>query len=826
MKQAVPLKLKGHTFLKGGGEMGKIIAGKDWSKHPLGPIEDWPDSLKSSLGICLHSAFPMAVYWGNEMYVFYNDARKPFHGDNHPDSLGKPARQVWDNIWDQIGPPLRLALNQGKGSVKKNLMLSLHHQELIEERYFDYTFNPIYEEDSNKPAGILNVGHEITSVVLAERRNKSFRRISEEVIVAESPEAASIMVANALSENPQDIPFGMIYLLSPDNRSLRLAASTIIDHPFAGTEIRLDDEEQLLPFKNIINDTRSRVVGDVGPEVDLPGGPWEEGCRDIAMLPIIHPSKREVYGVIVLGISPRLHYDESYKLFFSQLAEMTAFAIGAAVDIRQRQTMEAREREVQRQLQAALSGGRIGVWTWDIASDKLYPDKNLAKLFGLTPEKVEPGIPLAVLTDKIHPNDRKSVIKSMERAITDTKVFTSEYRVRVDKNDEKWLLARGKVEDDENGKPVRFPGVAVDITERKLMEDKLSKNERMFRGLFQSSILGIAVATTDGKVHDANETFLNMFGYGREDLKRGMSSRMINPASSANETAINYEELRIKGEVDPIEKNYRRKDGSIVPTLVGAVMVPGSKDRFVIFMLDISEQKRLAALNKAKDEFISIVSHQLRTPATGVKQYLGMLLEGYAGSFSKTQRKIMQTAYDSNERQLQIVNDILKVAQADAKEVKLKKIWVDMVDIIQSVIVELSPQVAQKNQKINFSHRRKKVCAFLDPLHARMIIENVLDNAHKYTPKNKSITISLTAGTKNIRVSIKDEGIGIRKRDMPKLFKKFSRIDNPLSTTAGGTGLGLYWVLKIIELHNGTITVNSNYKQGSEFVIILPTGVE
>jgi len=104
-----------------------------------------------------------------------------------------------------------------------------------------------------------------------------------------------------------------------------------------------------------------------------------------------------------------------------------------------------------------------------------------------------------------------------------------------------------------------------------------------------------------------------------------------------------------------------------------------------------------------------------------------------------------------------------------------------------------------------------------------MVLDNILDNASKYSANGSNVHIGLDEGNRRLRVSIKDEGVGIARRDMPKLFKKFSRIDNPLSIPVGGTGLGLYWAQKIVKLHGGSITVSSKVGQGSDFKIHLPS---
>ncbi len=239
--------------------------------------------------------------------------------------------------------------------------------------------------------------------------------------------------------------------------------------------------------------------------------------------------------------------------------------------------------------------------------------------------------------------------------------------------------------------------------------------------------------------------------------------------------------------------------------------------------LELQRQKaELEALNQAKDEFISLASHQLRTPATGVKQYLGMLLEGYFGQVDKDKVMALQKANQSNERQIAIVNDLLQVAHLDAGKVVLDKKPVDLVKLVNDVINEQRAHFKGRNQKVKFKKPAEHLVAQIDEARMRMVIENLVNNASKYTPIGKRILVSVEKQGGDIVVSVKDSGVGIDEQDMPKLFQKFSRIDNPLSMQVGGSGLGLYWAKKIVDLHEARLEVTSKINQGSTFVIIIP----
>lgn len=235
------------------------------------------------------------------------------------------------------------------------------------------------------------------------------------------------------------------------------------------------------------------------------------------------------------------------------------------------------------------------------------------------------------------------------------------------------------------------------------------------------------------------------------------------------------------------------------------------------------QNSELTKLNATKNEFIALTSHQLRTPATGVKQYIAMLLQGYAGPITPEQEQFLDRAYESNERQLHIIEDILRVAKVDMGKTQIQKQDYNVASLVQNVLNEQAERFAEHHQTIATHFPKEPIIAHLDASQLHMAIGNIVDNAIKYTPDDKRITVRLQQLDNNtLELKITDQGVGIAKQDLDKLFQKFSRIPNPRSIMVGGTGLGLYWTQRIIELHGGTITVRSRLGIGTTFSIRLP----
>jgi signal transduction histidine kinase len=227
-------------------------------------------------------------------------------------------------------------------------------------------------------------------------------------------------------------------------------------------------------------------------------------------------------------------------------------------------------------------------------------------------------------------------------------------------------------------------------------------------------------------------------------------------------------------------------------------------------------------LQHSRDELLSLASHQLRTPATSVKQYLGMVLQGYAGDVDKKQAKLLARAYSSNERQLEIVNQILHISRIESGRLELSTEPVDLGEIAKSVLNDYRPILRAKRQSIKKLIDKKLPPVNGDPTYLRMVIENLISNASKYTENRGNVSVRAYAEKTDVVLEVSDTGVGIAKEDLPHLFQKFSRIHNELSVSAGGTGIGLYLSKLVVKLHGGTIEAITHKKVGTTFRVKLP----
>ena len=370
-----------------------------------------------------------------------------------------------------------------------------------------------------------------------------------------------------------------------------------------------------------------------------------------------------------------------------------------------------------------------------------------------------------------------------------------------------------------------MPKSQVNPNKHRFLNSFMRQEQAKAEALFASIGDGAIVTDALGRISRINPIAAQLLGYKEAELIGKWFPGTIVAEDRDGNLLTNLERPIVRvfmtGEAVSARVYYRRKNGAQMPVFltVSPVILGGKPVGAIEVFRDISHELRL---EQAKDDFISIASHQLRTPATGVKQYVGMVLEGYVGDVSDKQHTLLTKAYESNERQLQIIDDLLRVARIDAGNISLQLAKVDLVQLLQDIMYEQINKIKGRQQRIRFSHSVDSLGIMVDPSRLRMVFENLIDNASKYTPEGKTIRVRLLSKSRSVTIEIEDEGIGISKKDVPKLFRKFTRLDKDTLLSAEGSGLGLYWARRIIDLHGGSITVKSQPDKGSIFAVRLP----
>lgn len=215
----------------GGGEMGALMRSHDWSRSPLGSVENWSPSLRIALSICLNSRFPMVIWWGKELVLLYNDAWQPILGTKHPHALGRPGEEVWSEIWDIIGVQLKGVLATGQATWSDDMLLLVDRYGYIEEAYFTYSYSPILLE-TGEIGGAFAAVTETTRRVIGERRLGTLRELVASTVETKSVEKTCRIASTTLAKNPDDIPFALLYLVEHDGKHAQLVGTARLE---AGT---------------------------------------------------------------------------------------------------------------------------------------------------------------------------------------------------------------------------------------------------------------------------------------------------------------------------------------------------------------------------------------------------------------------------------------------------------------------------------------------------------------------------------------------------------------------------------------------------------------
>jgi len=320
------------TWLFEGGILGRLIREYDWSKTPLGSIELWPQSLKTSVNLMLNSQHPMWIGCGPEMTFLYNDAYVSVLSlAKHPWALGRPASEVWREIWDICGPLASNVFSKGEPAFAEDVRLFMSRGDSLEETYYSFSYSPIYDE-SGRVGGLFCPSTETTAKVLNARRLKTLSKLSATALVEKTTEAACASSLATLAANPDDIPFSLLYLLDSHGKRARLeGVSQLVGRldQLSPSEIDLSEDAVdggLWPVRHVVLSSQARVV--TLRNVDfLPPGPAEQEVHEAIVLPVTSLGQERAVGALIAGVNPTRKLDAEYRTFNSLVADQVATAI-------------------------------------------------------------------------------------------------------------------------------------------------------------------------------------------------------------------------------------------------------------------------------------------------------------------------------------------------------------------------------------------------------------------------------------------------------------------------------------------------------------------
>ncbi|ADO74714.1 ATP-binding protein [Stigmatella aurantiaca] len=334
------------SFIQGGGEMGALMRSIDWSKNSLGPVEAWPQSLRTSISTMLRSPYPIILFWGPELRMLYNDPFRPILGAKHPQTLGARGHEALAEEWALLGPLMKRVHETGEPLFIENGNVNFARRPggLREEAYFTWSYNPTIGE-TGEIAGLFAIASETTRQVVGDRRLGILRELSIRAALDKTVEGVFRSLEEVLAQAGNDLPFALLYVVKAEKAHLVSCSGLERGAPAAPLELSLGDTDPW-PLTHVASLRQEALAEDLHLKFgSLPGGPWPEPATRALVLPVPMGADTAGMGVLVAGLSPLVALDDEYRGFLQLLARQLAASISSA---------RAYEQEKQRAEELAL----------------------------------------------------------------------------------------------------------------------------------------------------------------------------------------------------------------------------------------------------------------------------------------------------------------------------------------------------------------------------------------------------------------------------------------------------------------------------------------
>ncbi|MFP8952387.1 PAS domain S-box protein [Natrialbaceae archaeon A-arb3/5] len=504
-----------------------------------------------------------------------------------------------------------------------------------------------------------------------------------------------------------------------------------------------------------------------------------------------------------------------------------------AQDITERKERERYLEDAKSQLEAATEAGAVGTWEWHIPEDDFVTDASFAKTFGIDPANAREGVPLDQLLSSIHDDDRERVQTEIQAAIDSAGEYESEYRVWNADDELRWVVARGHVECDEDGRPVTFPGALTDITERKRAEIALQKSRRQLETLFEVLPVGVVVANADGELVRANNTAKEIWGGDVFDADSVEEYKQYSAVWADSGEPVAPDEwtmaqvLAGDAVTDPNVYEIETFDDETRIIMEHGMPVldeHGEVSRAVVTITEITErreyQRRLEASNERLEHFAYAASHDLQEPLRMVSSYLQLIESRYGDQLDEDGREFLEFAVNGADRMREMIDGLLEYSRIETQGDPLEP--TDLDTVIADTLEDLQVRIQETDAELT-----------TDPLpvvrgddnQLRQLFQNLLSNALEYSGDDPPrVHVSAEPRGSMWAISVRDEGIGIDPEDQDRIFDVFERLHS--REEYSGTGIGLALCQRIAERHGGELWVDSEPGEGSTFWMTLPVAEE
>ncbi|MEO8770068.1 MAG: PAS domain S-box protein [Ferruginibacter sp.] len=539
-------------FLSGGGETGELILNNDWTNSPLGNIETWPESLCTTLGIMLHSAFPMFLFWGEDLTCFYNDAFRPSLGINgkHP-AIGKKGEEVWAEIWDFIGPMINGVMTTANPVWFEDQLVPFYRNGKIEDIYWTFSYSAAYNSDG-KANGVVVTCTETTKTVLTKKKLEESERNLRSMI-KQAPVSIGIFR-------------GKDYITEMANaRALELwgrKEEDVLNKPILEAIPELKEQG----IKELLDDVYKNGRMFSAPELPVQifrNGKMEKAYINFTYEPMYDP-EGNIDGIMTVG---------------TEVTDQVA--------------AHKKVEKNEEKLNVVIDASELGTFELDLTSDALVCSKRFKEIFGYDNAK---EVNHTFFLSHLLPDDIAVRDKAFLNALK-TGILAYQSRIRIDNNSIRWIEVKGKIFYDEDRKPTWMIGTCGDITLEKQNRRDLEESEKKFRLLADSMPQHIWTADTSGNLNYFNQSVFDYSGLTLQQINEGGWIQIVHPDDKEKNIAAWLESIHT-GKDFLFEHRFRKYDGTYRWQLSRALSQKdeqGNIDMWVGTSTDIQEQKDFAS---------------------------------------------------------------------------------------------------------------------------------------------------------------------------------------------------------------------------------------
>lgn len=907
---------------QGESQMAQMVRSTDWSKTSLGPLESWSSSLKTAITICLDSHFPMYVWWGEDSINIYNDAYIALAGkQKHPQFFGKPAKEMWSEIWPLLEGFKTEVFSTGKAILHEDLQMPLEREGVTEEAYFTFSYGPLRDGDG-AIQGIHCTCFETTGKVFAQRKNESANQDLQSFFM-QSPVPMVILMGTEYRFSLVNPPYEK--LIGKKN----LVGKTIFE---------AFNQDELKDFVVMLDNVYKTGITHTGREM---------------YLPLTGENGKVADNWIDVGYHP--YRDERGKI-----QGILAIITNVTEQVLSKKEIEKSHKEFQ---ELANYMPQI-VWTATPTGELDYFND---VWFNYSQSSYEENAGTGWVKF-VHPDDLENTARNWSRSLKEKSSYTNEFRLKRGDGTYRWHIARAYPIKDSHDNMTKWVGTNTDIHEAKTFTNDLSFEKLKFETLFADASTSMALLRGENLTIEMvnpsyDQLFQNRIRIGQpflENLPELIGQPFPDLLKNVFRTGIAYREdeaqafLRRTNE-SPLEERFFRQtytqvldtNGEPYGVFIHAIEVTdvvrartqlehsrnrlnlaiqaahmgtwhidlktmevNTSDEFQkifefgfvggnIFdeisrlmhpedvaevnriwqesvnkktpyiheyrivtktgkikwvhsrgqatyekdgtpltlsgvIMDITDKKlaehKLASLARdlslavsTRDEFMSIASHELKTPLTSMRlQTQSMqrnIKRGLTDALSVDRVvRLIENTDKQVTRLIRLVDDMLDVSRIESGKLSINFEQLDLKDLVSEVYIQLKEQLENAGCSTHLALGEGARGSF-DRYRIEQVVTNLITNAMRYGA-GKPIYINLNVRNGTASLTIKDQGIGIAPENSEKIFKRFERIVTP--SEISGLGLGLYITKEIILAHRGKIWVESTIGLGSTFIVELP----